>query len=661
MSQGQTPEEAAAHRNQGIPGLAFKHSGLQPETDASWSHASSQAASRQGSASAPKAFAVEAEATHGHESVEEGEISEEDMEDLYDDEDAEADADAAMSDEDADARERSGSYSPYLSPREIDSPPSQHASPSKRTTLADELSMKVQESKTAALEAIRRLQRVQVGYGDYAREGVDRDVLNGLLQELGIHLVNPQTTESSQPSQPIAKPTTQATKPDMAATKAATAPDADGSESRKDRIARLLAKKKKDDGEKPPASTQSKPAKPTVITPSERSKLLRQKIEALSKAREALQKSAVKPTETGQISSNDDSDGRGDSKKRNANQLEADVQAKDKRGFGEKRPSRPLLIDVSEDEDDMDLEDAHVPVSSDTPMSGVGASDNEELLSMHKRIEAMKQKIAEAEAKKKARELLMEMSGMSEMQDTESNSPLQSVSASLHGKSPETTSAKLPGTERSRYNRASSERLPAVEAHRREKQLRLKLLQSQVAMLQQEIETSFKEEERLKSAPPTSDDEEGAEGAPVALADEIVDNVVAEVADQNEPEASDDDTSGSSDSDEDEEEADETSQGGGDADVDADGDEEMEPNTAANAAADAGSDANSKENEDDSAADMDVDDDGPSEAENQDPPEPLAVSTGVELETGNDEGSETWAAKPVSAAEATPYTSKAQP
>lgn len=524
--------------------------------------------------------------------------------------------------------------------------------------------MKVQESKAAALEAIRRLQRAQVGHGDYAREGVDRDVLNGLLQELGIHLVSPQATETSQPSQPTAKPTMKETKQDMASAIDSTAPDADGSESRKDRIARLLAKKKKAAVEKPPAPVQPKPAKLTAVKMnSEKSKLLQQKMEALLKAREALQKPTAKPAEAGQASSNDDSDGRGDSKKRSANQLEGEKQAKDKWTFGEKRPSRPVLIDVSEDEeeDEMDLEEGNLPASSDTPMTAVGASDNEELLSMHKRIEAMKQKIAEAEAKKKARELLLEMSGMFEGQDAESNSLLPSVSASPHGKSPETVNSKLPRAERSPHSRASSERLPAVEAHRREKQLRLKLLQSQVAMLQQEIETSFEEEERLKSAPPTSDDEDEPEGAQVVPTTAIADDLDIEDGQQDEADPSDDDTSSSSDSDDDEGEVAETSQGDGDADADADGDEEMESGTAANPAADAGSDASSKDNEDDSGAEMDVDDDESSNAENQETPQPLAVSTGVELETGNDEASEAWAAKPVSAAEATSSTTWQQP
>lgn len=236
-----------------------------------------------------------------------------------------------------------------------------------------------------------------------------------------------------------------------------------------------------------------------------------------------------------------------------------------KRPFGQTRRSRPFLIDVSDDEGDaeMDIDSPEqkaallatraypalkttislrsMPSFTDnaaaaqqysSPMTtppGI-SSDNyatrDNLDNMTKKIEAMKRRIAEAEARKKARQSRPDSPALPTLND---ESPSSSFEAAITNKntfgpassfietqellrSTPPMSDPSPGTlpqlseaspqsgneQRRSRSRAASERLPAIEARRREQQLKLQLLQAQVANMQREIQQSLEEEEKLK-------------------------------------------------------------------------------------------------------------------------------------------------------------------
>lgn len=473
--------------------------------------------------------------------MEDGEISE-DFEDLYDTDEGETQQVAnaqKTGDGDAGERDRSGSYSPYLSPREVDTPPSNHNSPSKVQTLrhshedvANKAKAMMDGSKIEAQTAIIRLNHANVSYSDFIKEGIDSKILSSLFRELGIEVpIAPATAVAAKVANPPKMPTpAKAAKPMPAKDEKL---NTDGAESRKDRIARLLAEKKKDADAKPPPTAAAAPKAPTAKS-SEKSKLLQQKMEALIKAREALQNDRSKTwgsTEPDASPSNQpqDSISLDDSRKRQASSTQADdSKLSSKRPFGEHRASRPLLIDVSEDEDeemahgssdrvayriDVERHNTGLSSSAQTPLSGHGApSDNEELLSMNKKIEAMKQRIAEAEARKKARDLLNEVSDLHQTPRSTTDSTAPSASATPDIKSPQMTTKK--STESSprnqdRRERATSEKSAAAEAHRKEKQLRLQLLQSQVALLQKEIDDSeVKDDEEDADEEDANDDDD---------------------------------------------------------------------------------------------------------------------------------------------------------
>ncbi|KAM5346831.1 hypothetical protein ACJ41O_009836 [Fusarium nematophilum] len=198
-------------------------------------------------------------------------------------------------------RDRSGSYSPYLSPREIQSngldngpshaqtPRSDVQPPAIETTVPetvpqlcgrnmstsqDEMKQAdsvVTESRKRAREAILRLWPLNVRYQHYVEEGIDKVLLDELFKELGL-----DSTAAAQGIRQV-----EALVPLHVSPPASNAPDTqdrlteashtiekpkspekpkDKSEERKDRIARLLAAK----GSKPGA-TDNKASKPAAV------------------------------------------------------------------------------------------------------------------------------------------------------------------------------------------------------------------------------------------------------------------------------------------------------------------------------------------------------------------------------------------------------------
>ncbi|KAI5464092.1 hypothetical protein BGZ63DRAFT_411906 [Mariannaea sp. PMI_226] len=232
-------------------------------------------------------------------------------------------------------RERSGSYSPYLSPREIHSNGQVHsASDANGRCFSDALandSNQVATAKQKAEEAVRRLWPLNIRYENYLEEGIDKDLLDNVFKDLGLDpAVAKILPEKIVPSPGIKDQGTPKEAQDASATKDSEKASngssegekpLDKSEERKDRIARLLAAK----GSKPAApivptaATTSAPSALSVLpaqslstptetaiessTPSEaptaakgprltksqseKSKLIQQKMEALRKQREA--------------------------------------------------------------------------------------------------------------------------------------------------------------------------------------------------------------------------------------------------------------------------------------------------------------------------------------------------------------------------------------
>ncbi|KAG4258236.1 hypothetical protein FPRO03_03190 [Fusarium proliferatum] len=555
-------------------------------------------------------------------------------------------------------RERSGSYSPYLSPREIESNGSENGrSNTHNSSVANNLAMTesgtvmkaananggeysssprpdtkhidaiISESKKRAEKAILHLWPLNVRYHNYIEEGIDRALLDELFGEMGLDLEANTASqgEAKRPSMSnVAKVPSNALDQESPLTVTSTAaagPKAveqmkDKSEERKDRIARLLAAK----GSKTAVGDTdiAKPAHPMPLLPgntktdktksqSEKSKLIQQKMEALIKAREANAKVAPQahtPSEPHLLppvteTSRSQSLARADSMNIDE-QTEVNVEIADpatapsipglflsssapspvphqrkrpvaaelnenstamshKRPFGQTRESRPFLIDVSDDEDDAEMEidspelrpssiqqpmtpgsrtasfrdhpalpdsasrrAASSPKTAGTPATS--ANGMYDLESMNKKIEDMKRKIAEAEARKKAKQSgnnsPLPQSGspskegsvdvptspaptvrraVSTNTEVAQDSPASSVHNSPH------VIAKLPkarnqsATARpSLRARVASERLPIVEARRKAQAEQLKHLYSEAARLENEIQKSLAEEERLK-------------------------------------------------------------------------------------------------------------------------------------------------------------------
>ncbi|KFA81051.1 hypothetical protein S40288_00766 [Stachybotrys chartarum IBT 40288] len=230
-----------------------------------------------------------------------------------------------------------------------------------------------------------------------------------------------------------------------------------------------------------------------------------------------------------------------------------------KRPFMRKRASEPVLIDVSDgDETDMDIDSSPRSTSPNRPVSpGVRSpprrdvsdtlpltrelsssssaptpptgpsrknANRPNLESMNKKIEEMKRKIAEAEARKKVKQSRPGSLNPSQpdtptldMDDTANLSmpasgPPQPTSSSSHevdalielvsqelseSKTPDQLVSRPTSAKRSR-SRATTERLSLIEGRRRQQLLKLQLLKSQIASIEKDVEESLQEEKRLR-------------------------------------------------------------------------------------------------------------------------------------------------------------------
>ena len=225
-----------------------------------------------------------------------------------------------------------------------------------------------------------------------------------------------------------------------------------------------------------------------------------------------------------------------------------------KRPFGQSRQSQPFLIDVSDDEDDeaMDLDSpelrptsVHRPSSpfKITPYRDLHTAPNPQLTrqvsspiatppishagkgnleNMNKEIELMKRKIAEAEARKRIKPSTPGSPAVDHVNSSRAASISSNLPCQANNPSPQPHVDEQRATARSRTlqeakgrnasrsrSRAASDRLPIVEAHRKEQLLRLQALQSQVRRMEREIEESMREEEMLRkeAVDDTSSDE----------------------------------------------------------------------------------------------------------------------------------------------------------
>ncbi|CAG9995929.1 unnamed protein product [Clonostachys byssicola] len=540
------------------------------------------------------------------------------------------------------ALERSGSYSPYLSPREITStrpaspqaneadlktPTASFSSDSEAAPNLAETSW--EEARKHAQDTILRLWPLKIRYQDYLNEGLDEATLRSLFTELGLDMTlspekesnaaNVQAMDTDLPTATALEDSSPAQPPNRETSKAPMAnPPKElkrsRGEERKDRIARLLAAKQASGPqpvEKPSATPTAKPAeKPSSsVTPAktpaqiaEKSKLVQQKMEALRKAREAQAQaqaasrqqvaeatqpnltqnsSATQPPPAEIVASNHHQlqDGNTNTpssipglflpagqtatsssqqKRPMASELNDLSDPTSKRPFGQPRQSQRFLIDVSDDEDDaaMEIDSPELEASSvhrsnspfkvpsfpmlpssSTPLENLSpvltqtpprntrsAMGGGNLESMNKEIELMKRRIAEAEARRRAK---LSRTGSAHGQNghddmnTESSEPasksgpVSSVDGSdlAREESPpagplDFVSQRLPKvsdsnqTERRialrQRSRVASERLPLVEAHRQEQLRKLEALRSQMEDIQKDIEASLKEEKQLR-------------------------------------------------------------------------------------------------------------------------------------------------------------------
>ncbi|KHO00172.1 Zinc finger, CCCH-type [Metarhizium album ARSEF 1941] len=475
----------------------------------------------------------------------------------------------------------------------------------------------LEASKKQAKDAILRLLPLHITFQNYIMEGIDEELLKSLFEDLGLKIPE-TTTVTSKPEEKksaTSKVTEETSSPkalDVGKRNPPKSAVVDPSESRKDRIARLLAAK----GSKQSSTPASTPADDTVIpkstksmatsakptlSQSEKSRLLQQKMDALKKAREAVtQRNSTQPDERDFRKRDSTPEApfrtRGHDKSFSAPQNDAlpsiipglswspskqgselppalqqstaTLQVADLShvrsapAFDQKTESRPFLIDVSEgegddDEQEMDIDSAsqtetppdmpntpnqqydslrnaqaaadssttrqvRSPASASTPLRSASRNNGSDLESMNKQIEEMKRKIAEAEARKKAKDSRQGSpalyqpndSPVEDASDTTSRPAALSRSYGELGHRPR--AARGPGNERRSQSRAASERLPLIESRRRKQRLKLKALQFEIARIEQELEEDMLEEERLKGELLTSEsDKEVETAAPV--------------------------------------------------------------------------------------------------------------------------------------------------
>ncbi|KAJ0314971.1 hypothetical protein Brms1b_006366 [Colletotrichum noveboracense] len=553
---------------------------------------------------------------------------------------------------DAAARDRSGSYSPYLSPREMNPPlnvNNGHRQISQQAQLSNGQAVQSSSSATAPLgledarkqarAAILNLWPMNVRYQQYVDEGIDATVVRNLFSELGLDASTsnqaggsgvsapPAMTTSHSPSQasfkaPGGQASVAAVKPGVQEQAPASTAKSAG-EERKDRIARLLAAKnaKAAPSSSTAASAEAKAAQASGMTDKET--VQQQKMDALQKSREArAQKDAVRKNSVQTVQSANTSPAatRPSSATNGTSTVPAAAQSPqsslpqgqyplptaapattipglfmstpqaaasnqrkrpvaadfvassqaNKRPFGHQRQDKPFVIDVSDASDDEDIEMeitsptegsssfqqantplqktasfrnfppltdgrpqvSPVPSNVTTPQSGIIAAQPKagHLENMDKKIEAMKRKIALAEAKAKLKAAMSgQASGLKSngqtpdaTADSDGSKPairrVQSMGASSASDQPNPnapsspvvaeagSSMRLPKPSERRAEAASvraqkfrevSTSLPLVEGRLKAKKSKLRLLQSQIARLQKEIEEEGAEKEKL--------------------------------------------------------------------------------------------------------------------------------------------------------------------
>ncbi|KZL86504.1 hypothetical protein CI238_02650, partial [Colletotrichum incanum] len=557
-----------------------------------------------------------------------------------------------------DGRERSGSYSPHLSPHEVQphvDANNQHSNSSQTHVLRDQASQSsmtgagqqpgkkaMEDARQKAQSAILNLWPLGVRHQDYVDEGIDKNIVKDLFTEL--KLDSGTLSQSTIPgfsqsygessSQPISVPTSAAISKPTDQLSSTTARSA--GEERKDRIARLLAAK----GAKPASSAPDSGAQ--AVSASDKTTVQQQKQDALQKSRDAraqkagerkgsLQASQSKetspaspnrgPSSTAAVTST------GPSANRQAqtgfsqqsapqvapastipglfmpapqsapinNQRKRPVAADfvsnlhvNKRPFGHTQKDKPFVIDVSDASDDEDIEmeigsPTDEPVSiqrTDTPSrktasfrdfpplteglpqrqlsspapshvatpqsSVMGTQPKQAHLDvMDKQIEAMKRKIALAEARAKLKAAMSSQSGGLKSNgqtpdtalDSESGKPgmrrVQSMGASSASDQPNgqtspavaeaSSSMRLPkpsdkrvegDSTRAQKLRVVSTNLPLVKNRLQAKKSKLRLLQSQMSRLEKEIEEEMAEKQKLTEEMEQLDQDSDESGGP---------------------------------------------------------------------------------------------------------------------------------------------------
>ncbi|KAK2064726.1 hypothetical protein LY76DRAFT_641448 [Colletotrichum caudatum] len=206
-------------------------------------------------------------------------------------------------------RERSGSYSPHLSPHEVhshieannqhSSSPQTHVSRGQASqsalAIAGQQSGKkaVDDARQRAQAAVLSLWPLGIRQQDYVDEGIDRTVVRDLLAELKLDPGTPGQGSIPGLSRSSGQPSSQAsTAPAPAAISKPTDPVSStaaksAGEERKDRIARLLAAK----GAKPASSAPNNSTQ--VASTSEKTTVQQQKLDALQKSREVRAQKAA--------------------------------------------------------------------------------------------------------------------------------------------------------------------------------------------------------------------------------------------------------------------------------------------------------------------------------------------------------------------------------
>ncbi|KAK2593296.1 hypothetical protein QQS21_009020 [Conoideocrella luteorostrata] len=183
----------------------------------------------------------------------------------------------------------------------------------------------------------------------------------------------------------------------------------------------------------------------------------------------------------------------------------------------------PMLQDVPGLSDSAAARHIRSPASIPTPLRSISRNNGGNLESMNKQIEEMKRKIAEAEARKKAKSSRQGSPALSHRNDSsfEDNSdvatrptaPTKRFYGDLGSKP-----SLSPNLDRRSRSRAASERLPLLEARRRGQLEKLRSLQSEVARIEMELEEDKLEEELLKGEIISSDSDKDGQVIPVAPA-----------------------------------------------------------------------------------------------------------------------------------------------